>query len=187
MAAKNILELIAEYASSGETGTVMAVFVDNSMGRFYFTAGVLVTARYRSKEGDEALKLASGLDINNVRLHENADLVRSSQLIDPGSVIVPTSGDTAPPPIATPAASAPGVAPVTPASSANGQGLSHVAKASLSDLLADYLGPVASVIMADLPANASVDQALDMLSTEISDSQMATRFVRDARRILQGI
>ncbi len=183
MAAKNILELIAEYASSGQTGTVMVVFVDNSMGRFYFTAGVLVTARYRSKEGDEALKLASGLDINNVRLHENADLVRSSQLIDPGSVIVPTAAD-APSPVA-PAAPAPRMA--SAASSANGIGLSHVAKASLSDLLADYLGPVASVIMADLPANANADQALDMLSREISDSQMATRFVRDARRILQGI
>ncbi len=182
MAAKSILEVVAEYANSGQTGTVMVVFSDNSMGRFYFTAGVLATARYRSKEGDEAIKLAMDQGINNVRLHENADLVRSAELIDPATVSVPVGLSAAP---AVQAPSASSVAPARPAAAASGPALTHLARASIGDLLADYLGPVASVIMADIPAEASAEQALDLLSREISDTRMATRFVRDARRILQ--
>ncbi|MBX2867868.1 MAG: hypothetical protein KTR18_04305 [Acidiferrobacterales bacterium] len=182
MAAKSILEVVAEYANSGQTGTVMVVFADNSMGRFYFTAGVLATARYRSKEGDEALKLAIDQGINNVRLHENADLVRSAELIDPAIVSIPAGMPQVTTPAAQPTASVP---PASQATAASGPALTHIARATIGDLLADYLGPVASVIMADIPMEASAEQALDLLSREISDTRMATRFVRDARRILQ--
>ena len=171
MADNPILALVTEHASGGQTGTLMVVFDDNSIGRFYVAGGLLTTARYRNKEGGEALSLAEGRTVSNVRFHDNADLVRSAEFID--GVEMPT------PPPAAPAAAA------TRAAS-SGPPLTHVMRTGLEELLADYVGPVSSVIMGDLPDGVDVDTAVDMLSQEITDAASAAEFVRAARQIVAG-
>ena len=171
MADNPILALVTEHASAGQTGTLMVVFDDNSIGRFYVAGGLLTTARYRNKEGGEALSLVEGRTVSNVRFHENADLVRSAEFID--GVDLPTP--TAPAPAAAPARAA-----------ASGPPLTHVMRTGLEELLADYVGPVSTVIMGDLPDGVDVDTAVDLLSREISDAATAVEFVRAARRIVSG-
>jgi hypothetical protein len=176
MADNPVLSAASEYAADGRTGTLMVVFDDNSIGRFYLAGGLLATGRYRNKEGQEALGLTSGRSVANVRFHENADLVRSAELID--GVDVPQAAPTAPRVASRPAASA---APVY-----TGPKLTHVMRTGLEELLAEYVGPVAAVLLAELPENIDVDSAIDQISREISDSSSAAEFVRNARKIASG-
>ena len=170
MAENPVLAIVGEHAANGGTGTLMVVFDDNSIGRFYIAGGVLATARYRNKEGLEALSQANGRSVANVRFHENADLVRSGELIDGVDLPEPTA----------PAPRAP--TPVAPVYS--GSRLTHVMRSGLEELLAEYVGPVASVLVSELPENIDADAAIDQISREITDTSSATEFVRSARRIV---
>ncbi len=173
MADNPILALVTEHASAGQTGTLMVVFDDNSIGRFYVAGGLLTTARYRNKEGGEALTLAEGRVVSNVRFHENADLVRSAEFIDGVDMPMPMPTTQTPA-----AASAQAVSAGPP--------LTHVMRTALEDLLSDYVGPVATVIIGDLPDVVDVDTAVDFLSREISDATAAAEFVQAAREIISA-
>lgn len=168
MADNPILALVAEHASEGQTGTLMVVFDDNSIGRFYVAGGLLATARYRNKEGGEALSLVHGRTVSNVRFHDNADLVRSAQFIDGVDVPAPAVNNT----------------PEPVQQRFSGPPLTHVMRTALDDLLSDYVGPVSTVIIGDLPDGVDVDTAVDTLSREIPDAKAATEFVRAARQIV---
>jgi len=174
MAETNINDVISDYAATGQTGTVMVVFEDNSMGRFYVVGGVLATARYRSKEGNEAVREADGKSIANVRFHENADLVRSGKLIDARAATRSTVASVT---------QAPVVSDTPRTTSRGGPRMSHITRTGIQELLTDYMGPVASVMMDDVPASADLETALDLLSREISDTAEAKRFVQAARRL----
>lgn len=164
MAENQILDVISQYLASEQTGTIMAVFEDNSLGRFYVVSGVLATARYRNKEGREAVNLAKSVALTTAKFHENADLVRSGELIDG---------------IALPAVSS-NAAPVT---QPEGPQLTNVMKAGVGELLMEYIGPVAPLVVSDLPANVDIETALDQLASEIEDPKSAAEFVRSAREI----
>jgi len=162
MAENQILDVISQYLASEQTGTIMAVFEDNSLGRFYVVSGVLATARYRNKEGREAVNVAKNVAVTSARFHENADLVRSGELID--GIALPQTPSNKPPP----------VQPIGPQ-------LTNVMRAGVVELLMDYVGPVAPLIMSDLPDTIDIESALDQLASEIDDAKSAAEFVRTAR------
>jgi hypothetical protein len=167
MAENQILDVISQYLASEQTGTIMAVFEDNSLGRFYVVSGVLATARYRNKEGREAVNVAKSVVVTTARFHENADLVRSGELID-GIALPQVASEK------------------LPSSQPVGPQLTNVMKAGVVDLLMEYVGPVAPLIMSDLPDAIDIESALDQLASEIDDAKSAAEFVRTARRITLG-
>ncbi|MGB5706697.1 MAG: hypothetical protein WBM41_07680 [Arenicellales bacterium] len=167
MAENQILDVISQYLASEQTGTIMAVFEDNSLGRFYVVSGVLATARYRNKEGREAVNMAKSVVVTTARFHENADLVRSGDLID-GIALPQVASEK------------------LPSSQPVGPQLTNVMKAGVVDLLMEYVGPVAPLIMSDLPDAIDIESALDQLASEIDDAKSAAEFVRTARRITLG-
>ncbi len=175
MAENPVLVLAGEYAVSGQSGTLMVVFDDNSMGRFYVAGGLLATARYRNKEGQEALDLARPRSVASVRFHENSDLVRSAALIE---------GVSLPEPAASPAPAPAPAAPQQVAATPMGPPLSNAMRAALEDLLSEYVGPVASVLLSDLPDNVDADTAVEQTAREISSIEDAAAYVRQARRIV---
>ena len=67
-----------------------------------------------------------------------------------------------------------------------GPPLTHVMRTALEDLLSDYVGPVATVIIGDLPDGVGADTAVDTLSSEITDASAAAEFVRAAREIISA-
>jgi len=173
MADANILDIIAEHAAQGQTGTIMAVFEDNSIGRFYMVGGIPATARYRNRQGQAALDLAAGTAVTTSNFHVEADLVRSSELLN-GSAL-PANRSSA----ASVGVSRPVGVPVTP-----GRPLSGPLREQLEELLSEFIGPVAPLLVADLPPDVSVNEAIQQLSAEISDPAQTAQFVRTAREHL---
>ncbi len=55
----------------------------------------------------------------------------------------------------------------------------------LGELYAEFIGPVAPLIMDDLGPNISEEEALDRLVREIHDGERASEFLRLAGQILQ--
>ena len=174
MADERILDVIAKFSASGETGTVMAVFNDNSLGRFYVAGGMLATARYKSREGNAALQAAMEVAVKTAKFHDNSDLVRSGDLID--NVAMPQVVSATAPKANSPSG------PVV-VQTGNGPRLTHVMRAGIMELLAEFIGPVAPLVMSDLPDVIDVDSAIDHLSQEITDAKEAADFVRQARVI----
>jgi len=175
MADNRILDVVTQYSAAGQTGTVMAVFEDNSLGRFYLAGGVLATARYRSKEGRAAIEAAAAVNVTSAKFHENSDLVRSGELIE--GVAMPTTG-AAPSPQSESIVQASAVA-----AGSSSPPLTHVMRSGLGELLSEYIGPVAPLIMTDLPESVNIDTAIEYLSREIEDATSAANFVRQARAI----
>lgn len=164
MAENQILDVISQYLASEKTGTIMAVFDDNSLGRFYVVSGVLATARYRNKEGREAVNVAKSVGVTTAKFHENADLVRSADLID--GIAVPSAPTNA-----------------VPVRQPEGPQLTNVMRAGIGELLMEYIGPVAPLVISDLPEHVDVESALDQLAGEIEDPKSAADFVRAAREL----
>jgi hypothetical protein len=54
----------------------------------------------------------------------------------------------------------------------------------LGALLTDFIGPVAPLVMSDLPAAVDIETALRIVSREIDDTQRASEFVNTARQLL---
>ena len=52
-------------------------------------------------------------------------------------------------------------------------------------LLTDYIGPVAPLVMSDLPDLVDIETALSIVSREIDDSGLASEFVMTARQMLE--
>ena len=77
MADGDVLRALEPYIQAGNSGTVMFVFGDNSLGRIYLESGVPVSARYRNSEGMAALDEIRGMDIQTVKFHAGTDIVRS--------------------------------------------------------------------------------------------------------------
>ena len=175
MAGQDLNEALQSYISEGRTGTIMAVFEDNSLGRIYLVNGLPVSARYKNAEGAEAFELALQVPLATAKFHNNADLVRSKVLL---SGVDPSALQAAPAAQAT--AAAPEPAPGNP----NAASLTDIGRTRLGELLAEYIGPVAPLVMSDLPANVDVDTALSMVSQEIDDTQRASEFIAAARRII---
>ena len=171
MAGEKINEIIAIHGAAGRTGTAMIVFEDNSLGRFYFAGGLLVTARYKNKQGQLALDEAALHTVQTAKFHDEADLVRSAEFIEGQAIPVATA----------PVAAAPQPVAARPVN--NGPVLTHVMRSGISELLTEYIGPVAPVVMAELPEGIDIESAIDQLSKEISDTRSAANFVRDARQI----
>jgi hypothetical protein len=170
MADDQIFDVIGRFAVSGKTGTVMVVFSDNSLGRFHLVSGMIATARYRNKEGQEAIEAAKLVTVTTANFHENSDLVRSAQLID--SITNSEIVRQQPAPVQP-------LAPQRPV----GPVLTHVTRIGIGELLAESIGPVASLVMADLPEVIGIEAAIDQLSKEISDARTAMNFVTAARNI----
>ena len=186
MSGKEVLRALDPHIQAEETGSAMIVFADNSLGRIYLNAGVPTSARYRSLEGMEALEACKAIDVQTVKFHVGTDIVRSRVMLDSNYEVIETlNNPTVTAPVAEPA---PRVAPVAPAPepepTITGPVLSSSARQRLGALLTDYIGPVAPLVMSDLPATVDIETALSIVSREIDDTRRASEFVINARQIL---
>ncbi len=169
------MQAINPYIQAENTGTAMIVFSDNSLGRIYLNAGVPTSARYRNKEGMEALKMCRSMDILTVKFHQNTDIVRSRALLGSNYEVLATLNQSQPQSVETP-----------PESAAVTENLLTPAdRQRLEGLLIDFIGPVAPLVMSDLPARVDVETALGMVTREIDNTDRAAEFVTIARRILE--
>ncbi|MEM7196234.1 MAG: hypothetical protein AAF402_14910 [Pseudomonadota bacterium] len=175
-------EELQPYIDGGRSGTLMIVFEDNSLGRVYIVDGVPVSARYKSLQGAEALDTQLSMPVATVKFHNNADLVRSTVLLTGASAdqLQKSRPAAAPAPAeAQNAAREPQVA-----TNPNAVMLTEVGRSRLAELLSEYIGPVAPLVMSDLPATVDVDSALSIVSQEIDNTRRAAEFIAAARRII---
>ncbi len=168
-------EQLQAYLESGRSGTVMAVMKDNSLGRIYIVNGVPASARYKNLQGSEAFLELMPMQTATVKFHNNADLVRSSVLLSGVAAEEIKAAETTP-------AKSTEAAPSTV--HPNAVPLTDIGRSRLAELLAEYIGPVAPLVMSDLPGNVDVDSALSMVSQEIDNTRRAAEFIAAARRIL---
>ena len=183
MADGDVLRALEPYIQAGNTGTVMFVFGDNSLGRIYLESGVPISARYRNSEGMAALDEIRSMDIQTVKFHDGTDIVRSMDRLEANTAVEDhlsqpsardPSGGSRPAPSRRPAQpqTQPPVGPL----------LSPASRQILQQLLSDYIRPVAPLVMGDLPAEVDIETALAIVSREIDDPQRATEFIITARQ-----
>lgn len=197
MASKNILELIDPYIRRRVSGTAMIVFADNSLGRMYLSNGEPVSARYHNLEGMEALQVIGSMDVRVIKFHPDTDIVRSRIALQSGiqmlksleqelgrdSVFEAQRG--APQISSRPfeedrvSVRAPPQAPASPLLTAEN-------RQRLTVLLSEFVGPVAPLVMSDLPASVDVESALSIVSSEIDDIRSAERFITMAKQLLDS-
>ena len=134
-----------------------------------------------------ALDEIRSLDIQTVKFHAGTDIVRSMDRLQSNfEVVEHLSGASQ--------RAAPRVAPArqraAPAQRAatapapTGPLLSPANRQVLQQMLGDYIGPVAPLVMGDLPAEVDVETALSIVAREIDDPQRATEFIISARQTL---
>ena len=181
MAGTEVLDALNPHMQAEATGTAMIVFADNSLGRIYMNTGTPTTARYRGFEGIEALVAWQGIGVQTVKFHANTDIVKSRVLLDSNYEVIDTlSRESAapvarhPPPGAVPQQDPPITGPL----------LNPAQRRRLGALLTDFIGPVAPLVMSDLPAAVDIETALSIVSREIDDTQRASEFVNTARQLL---
>ena len=180
MSDQDVLKAIDPYIQAERTGTVMIVFGDNSLGRIYLNAGAPTSARYRSLEGMEALAACRSMDVQTVKFHENTDIVRSRKVLQSNYEVLESLQQPSVPEGANQASQQPTVQPAA----VSGTVLTPANRQKLGALLIDYIGPVAPLVMSDLPATVDVETALSIVSREIDDTRSASSFVLAARQLL---
>jgi hypothetical protein len=180
VAEQDLLKAIDPYIQAENTGTAMIVFTDNSLGRIYLRAGTPVSARYRSLEGMEALEKCKNLDVRTVKFHTDTDIVRSRQVLRSNYEVLESlsRSETVVP------VESPETRHVQSPQPVTGPVLTPANRQRLGRLLTDYIGPVAPLVMADLPETVDVETALSIVSREIDDTLSAADFVTSARQML---
>jgi len=179
----DVLRALEPYIQAGNSGTVMFVFGDNSLGRIYLESGVPISARYRNSEGMAALDEIRGMDIQTVKFHDGTDIVRSMERLETNQQVEDHLNQPS-------ASEAPAEARLasqrrprqTRTPTPTGPLLSPASRQILQQLLSDYIGPVAPLVMGDLPAEVDIETALAIVSREIDDPQRATEFIITARQ-----
>lgn len=170
-----VFDRLSSYLQEGSSGTAVLIFEDNSMMRIYIDSGHPVSARCCGDEGVDALIACKDLGIQTVKFHRSIDMVESSKTLPAlqqmeaaidNAVAAPE--DTGQPPVEVP----------------EGPLLSAAGRQQLGALLAHYIGPVASLIMADLPEVVGVDTAIQMVSSEIDDPRRIPEFIDQAQRVI---
>ena len=181
MADQDLLNAIDPHIQSESTGTAMIVFADNSLGRIYIRNGTPVSARYRSLEGMSALEQCKNLEVRTVKFHADTDIVRSREVLRSNFEVLDSLN--AHKPLESGDAHREGFVqepqPVT------GPLLSPANRQRLGRLLTDYIGPVAPLVMADVPESVDIETALSIVSREIDDTQSAADFITAARRMME--
>ena len=171
-----VLEAIDPFVQAESTGTAMLVFSDNSLGRIYLNEGVPTSARYKNLEGMDALERCKTTDVVTVKFHENTDIVRSREVLRSNYEVMESLNNTQ--------ADRTVTEPEDSVVVSSSNQLSSDARQRLGALLADYIGPVAPLVMSDVPGNVDVESALSIVSREIDDTRRAAEFVAAARQIL---
>ena len=184
MAGRSVLEALDAHIQAEDTGTAMIVFADNSLGRIYLNSGVPTSARYRNLEGMEAVRAFRSVDVKTVKFHADTDIVRSRQLLGSNYEVIESLNQSDPAP-AQPAVQQAPAQPAAPAGIPGAPSISPANRQRLGTLLADYIGPVAPLVMTDLPAQVDLETALSILSREIDDTTRASEFVSTARRLVE--
>lgn len=165
-----ILQALREHVQTTESGTVTIVFENNSIGRIYLDAGKPALAKYKGQEGLAALEACRGLAIRTAKFHAGVNIVGSKMSLDS-----PVPQAPAPPP-AEPRRVQPTPAP--PPS------LTPDQRRVIGQILAEHVGPASTLIISELPDDAGLDAALNLLVREIGDAQQAKQFVMQVRRAL---
>lgn len=181
MADQDLLSAIDPYIQSESTGTAMIVFADNSLGRIYISAGTPVSARYRSLEGMDALERCKNLEVRTVKFHVDTDIVKSREVLRSNFEVLESLNS----PESIEPEEVPQEAGVEELPTVTGTLLSPSNRQRLGRLLTDYIGPVAPLVMADLPESVDVETALGIVSREIDDTRSAADFVAAARQMME--
>ncbi len=167
------LKDLQPYIQAKQTGTAMLVFSDDSLGRIYLRAGTMVSARYKGLEGMLALNEIRSTGTKTVKFYANTDIVLSTQSLDSnaeGGVKQPKEQKRPPKP----------VAPVT------GEPLlTKQQRNTLGQILSEYIGPVAPLVMADLPVEVDLETALDIIAKEMDEPQQGKDFILSVRKSLK--
>ena len=177
VADRELIKAIDPYIQAEATGTAMIVFADNSLGRIYLNVGTPTSARYRNLEGMAALDKCKSMDVQTVKFHPDTDIVRSREVLGTNYEVIDSLNR--PEPVApVPQPEVEEDLPVT------GPLLSAENRHRLGALLTDYIGPVAPLVMSDLPVTVDIETALSIVSREIDDTRRAAEFITTARQLI---
>jgi hypothetical protein len=198
-------ELIVELrrlCAARRTGTLFIATADNEGGQLGLRDGLVVTARFRRKTGIEA---AYGLrKIGKVRFTFTRDFLEAAdRTLSSGAVLAVLTDTELPPHPLTPAhppASVPPLAPVAPvappppdeahATTAPPPVDTRAAiRAALTAELAEYLGPMAAVVVREQlleaeRAGRDLGDVVDALAMAIDDPAAAMTFKKHTRTAL---
>ncbi len=171
-----LTELFQKHASSHSTGTALLMFADMSLGKIYFANGSPTYARYREKDGREAVEAMHGLEAKSSVFHANIDAVRSVSPIAPKESEISSS--------ALPAiAENPNTLEVTDLITA--ASLTDSEKHKIATALANYIGPVAHIMVAQQDPTLSVSDTISLYVKSIADPRAGRAFKRDVDQIMQ--
>jgi hypothetical protein len=198
-------ELIVELrrlCAARRTGTLFIATADNEGGQLGLRDGLVVTARFRRKTGIEA---AYGLrKIGKVRFTFTRDFLEAAdRTLSSGAVLAVLTDTELPPHPLTPAhppASVPPLAPVAPVAPPPPDeahattapppvDTREAIRAALTAELAEYLGPMAAVVVREQlleaeRAGRDLGDVVDALAMAIDDPAAAMTFKKHARTAL---
>lgn len=170
------VDLLRQLCEEKRSGTLFAATDANRMARIDLSAGQINAINFMHKKGSAALSLLPLIQVGRARFSDGvhsdppgpaSDLPATEDILSHllKAQAPPTSERRAQSPSFT---------------------LDSQMREVLETLMADYIGPVASVICEEHFESADSMQALlSALASEIGDSEQATRFMADARARLQ--
>ena len=198
-------DLVAELrrlCAARRTGTLFIATADNEGGQLGLRDGLVVTARFRRKTGIEA---AYGLrKIGKARFTFSRDFLEAADPTLSSSAVLAVLTDTEWPPhpvtpAAAPAAVSP-LAPATPPSPDDARAMFASApadtrdtiRATLTAALAEYLGPMAAVVVREQlleaeRAGREPGDVVEALALMIDDPAAAMAFKEHARTALAHV
>lgn len=164
------------------TGTLLIVTEDNNLAQVVLEKGTIVSMSFKGKHGQEALELIQHIPAGRGRFHERLTTAAKATLPTTAEILalLGSSGgrqQTMPP--------AQGSSARPPQTPPGGMVVSPEQQTVLQTALAAFLGPIAPVVCAEYIAQSrTLEEVLQKLTAEISDTAAARRFQETVRRLL---
>lgn len=180
---RRIIEMVREFCTQRRTGTVFIVSDDNRMAQVHLESGNIVALLCRGRHGQEAVAGMRTMQAGRLRFDDNYLTASDAERFDTNAVLDLLGGGVA---AGTRAAerAAPSPAPA-PAPAPAAGAIAPAQAAALEQILVQYVGPMAEILCADHVAQAANLPALiAVLADEIPDKAQASRFAREAGRLL---
>ncbi len=175
-----IVEELRDLRSRAATGTYFIVSDDNRQGRIGWSNGEIDSVVFRGVDGVPALAALSQVRVLRTKFSPEGTraLPASRSGLPPTDELMRMLVGAAPRP-------QPAAAGSAGASGDRASSLSPAAHRAISDVLTDYLGPIATLIYEEhRDHDQSVDALLAALATEIPDGRRAQEFLAAVRQKL---
>lgn len=171
--------VLKNLAKDQRTGTLICVGDDQVQGRIYLREGRPAMARCRHLQGREAVERINENLLVSLKFHNDINLVT---LKEDEAFITDITSDNEP---ADGAVTQEEVDTMSLANSHNEKEFEVAFTAELRDIvieeLTEYLGPVAGIFADDLRKGLTLAEVLNILSSEIGDTDAAIEFVNKVR------